>query len=139
LRTHSRIRQLGNSRGQTLIEFAVSVFLLVMLLLGVFEISRMILVYTTVANAARVGARYAIVHGANASPTGTVALVQGVVRNYLSAGPLTSANATINVTGAGGAIGSSVTVQVSYPYNPLVTYFPLTANLGSVSQGVITF
>lgn len=115
--------------------------MLVMLLLGVFEIGRMVLVYTTVANAARIGARYAVVHGADSSVT--VSQVQGVVKNYLGAAPLdtTRSGLTINVTYAGSsnAIGSTVTVQVVYPYDPFTTYFPFTTNLGSSSQGVITF
>jgi Flp pilus assembly protein TadG len=137
LRTRCRIPCLGDSRGQSLVEFALCAFLLVMLLLGVVEIGRMILVYTTVANAAKAGVRYAEVHGAN-SPI-TNANVQTVVRNYLGAAPLTATNATITPSGVGGAIGTMVTVTVVYPYDPLSTYFPLSVNLGSSSQGVITF
>jgi len=40
------------TRGQTLVEFSLVAFLSVMLLLSIVEISRMALVYTTVANAA---------------------------------------------------------------------------------------
>jgi len=39
------------TRGQTLVEFSLVAFLSVMLLLSIVEISRMALVYTTVANA----------------------------------------------------------------------------------------
>ena len=44
-------------RGQTLVEFSLVAFLCMILLLSIVEISRMALVYTTVANAARAGAR----------------------------------------------------------------------------------
>jgi Flp pilus assembly protein TadG len=130
-------RRLGNNRGQSLVEFSLSVLMLVMLLLAVFEISRMVLVYTTVANAAKAGTRYAIVHGVD-SPA-TTSQIQTIVQNYLGTAPLTATNATINVTGAGGAVGSTVTITVVYPYDPFTTYFPFTANLGSSSKGVITF
>ena len=50
--------------GQALVEFAVSAFLLVMVLLSVIEMTRFLLVYTALDNAARAGTRYAIVHGA---------------------------------------------------------------------------
>ena len=136
-----RLRRLRDTSGQSLVEFSISVFLLIMLLLAVVEIGRMLLVYTTVANAARVGARYAIVHGADSAVT--VTDVQNVVRNYLSAAPLdtTQAGLIINVTygGGGNAIGSTVTVDVAYPYDPFTTYFPFTTSLGSTSQGVIAF
>jgi Flp pilus assembly protein TadG len=152
LRTRA-IRGFGDSRGQGLVEFSLCVFLLTMLLIGVVEIGRMVLVYTTIANAARAGARYAIVHGTDSSAT--VAQVQSVVTNFLSAAPLTTGNAVVNVcyaavpgssscsassgSSATATIGSEVTVQVSYPYDPFTAYFPLSVTLGSTSQGVITF
>jgi Flp pilus assembly protein TadG len=115
------------------------VFLLIMLLIGVVEIGRMVLVYTTIANAARAGTRYAIVHGTDSSVTPDQ--VRAVVRNYLSAAPMTAGSADVNVTYGVSSmtIGSTVTVQVSYLFDPLTTYFPLSVNLGSTSEGVITF
>ena len=132
-----RLRLCGDSRGQSLVEFSISILLLVMLLLGVVEIGRLILVYTTIANAAKAGVRYAEVHGFNSSVTN--ADVETVVKNYLSAAPIDVSSATITPSGVGGAIGTSVTVTVSYPFTPLTTYFTLSCNLGSSSQGVITF
>jgi Flp pilus assembly protein TadG len=137
LRTRLRIPWLGDSRGQSLVEFSICVFLMVMLMLGVVEIGRMVLVYTTLANAAKAGVRYAEVHGADSAVTSTA--VQTVVQNYLSAAPMTATNATITSSGVGGAVGTMITVSVTYPYDPLSTYFPLSVTLGSSSQGVITF
>lgn len=137
MRVRSRLKWLGDSRGQTLVEFSLTVFMLVMVLLGVVEIGRMVLVYTTIANAAKAGVRYAEVHGADSAVSASQ--VQTVVQNYLSAAPLSSASATITSSGVGGAIGSTVSVTVTYPYDPLTSYFPLSVTLGSSSQGVITF
>ena len=137
MRGDASVRRVGNARGQSLVEFSLCVFLLVMLLIGVVEIGRMVLVYTTIANAARAGARYAAVRGAD-SPA-TVSQVKAVVTAYLSAAPMNAASATVNVSGAGGSIGSTVTVQVSYVYDPFTTYFPLSATLGSTSAGVVSF
>ena len=151
-------RRSGNSRGQGLIEFTLSAFLLVMLLIGVVEIGHMILTYATIANAARVGTRYAIVYGKD-NPT-TVTTVTSVVQSYLSAAGITTSGtgaATVNVcygaapgtsscsssstnaAPSSAAIGSEVTVQVSYAYVPFIPYFPLSVNLGSTSQGVIAY
>jgi len=44
-------------RGSALVEFAVSALLLVMVLFSVFEMTRFLLVYTTIDNAVRAGAR----------------------------------------------------------------------------------
>jgi Flp pilus assembly protein TadG len=56
-------RGLAGRAGQTLVEFAVVALLTVIMLLFVVEIGRILLVYMTVANAARAGVRYATVHG----------------------------------------------------------------------------
>ena len=48
-------------RGQTLVEFALVLPLLVLVLVGIFDFGRAIFAYNTVSNAAREGARLAIV------------------------------------------------------------------------------
>ena len=137
-------------RGQTLVEFSLVAFLCMVLLLSVVEISRMALVYTTVANAARAGSRYSIVHGGTrtgsgvdgpSGPAQNPAQVLTVVRNFASAGLLTTGNLiiTVDYPGASNAPGQQVSVSVIYPYDPLTTYFPLRVRLGSVSRGVIAF
>ena len=134
-------RRVSCDEGQSLVEFGIVAFLLVMLLLGVIEIGRMVLVYTAVANAARAGARYAIVHGSD--NLATTAQIQTVVKNFLSTAPVdtTRAGITIDVNyPACNTPGCKVTVTATYPYDPLISYFPWPAiNLRSTSQGVITF
>ncbi|MFL6414941.1 MAG: TadE/TadG family type IV pilus assembly protein [Bryobacteraceae bacterium] len=139
-------------QGQSLVEFALVSLALVMLLFGVVEMCRLVLVYTTISNAARVGIRYATVHGFNNSAS--LSTVQGVVNGYLGAATVNTANATVNVcyaaslatytacsssAGSPGNPGTAVTISVSYPYNPLTGYFPINVNLSSTSQGVIAF
>jgi Flp pilus assembly protein TadG len=153
-----RIRRfrIHEERGSVLVEFALVCLLLTMLLVGVIDICRMILVYNDVSNGVAEGVRYAAVHGraqTNASQ------VQTVVRNYLASAPMTPANATVNAcfasstntctgtcasrtTGPNAAsapIGSYVTVCVAYTYDPFSTYFPLGVGMGSQSQGVILY
>ena len=110
----------------------------------------MALVYTTIANAARAGARYSIVHGGTrtgsgvdgpSGPAQNPAQVVTVIKNFASAGLLTTSNLiiTVNYPGASNAPGQLVSVTVIYPYDPLTTYFPLRVRLGSMSQGVIAF
>ena len=137
--------------GQSLVEFSIVCFMLCILTLAVCEMGRMVMVYATVANAARVGARYAVVHGssrsagsgaANASgPANNPAQVLNVVTNFASAGILTTSRLVITVTypGSSNAPGQLVDVTVSYPYDPLTTFLPLRVNLGSTTQGVIAF
>lgn len=137
--------------GQGLVEFSVVALLTVIMLLFVVEMGRIVLVSTAVANAARAGVRYAIVHGStrssgaaanNASgPGANPAQVVAVVKNFASTGLLTSSLLVINVTypGNSNAPGQSVNITVVYPYNPLTTYFSSTLRLGSAAQGIIVF
>jgi Flp pilus assembly protein TadG len=138
-------------RGQGLIEFSLVAVMTVLLLLFVVEMGRILLVYTTVANAARAGVRYATVHGSSRATGATVdnasgpganpAQVVTVIKNFASTGLLTTSLLVINVTypGASNAPGQSVNITVVYPYNPLTTYFSKTLRLGSASQGVIVY
>jgi Flp pilus assembly protein TadG len=123
---------------------------MMVLLLSIVEIGRMVLVYTTVANAARAGARYAIVHGGTrtgsgvdgpSGPAGNPPQVVTVVKNFASAGLLSTGllAITVNYTGASNAPGQRVSVTVVYPYDPFTTYLPLRVRLGSTTQGVIAF
>ena len=143
-----------SEKGSSLIEFGLVSILLVLIILGVVEMSRMVLVYTTIANAARAGARYAIVHGSDRtgsgvdgpSSSGDYSQVCTVVTNFASGGALDKSKLTctgrITVTYTpSNASGSNVKVKVTYPYDPWITYFvPLgSVTLSSISQGVITF
>lgn len=147
MRVRDRWRE---DRGASMVEFALISFMLVIVLMGVVEMGRMVLVYTTIANAAREGARYAIVHGADqtVSPSGpgnpcTCPDVTAVVKNFASGGLVTTSALTITVSypDSDNNAGSRVDVKVTYPYDPFIGYFGslLNANLGSTSQGVITY
>jgi hypothetical protein len=60
-------------RGQALVEFALILPVFVLLIVGIFDFGRVVWATTSVTNAAREAARYAIVHGGspdNACPVG---------------------------------------------------------------------
>jgi Flp pilus assembly protein TadG len=140
--------------GQNTVEFALVTVMFILLLLSVVEMGRMMLVFTTMANAAKAGTRYAIVHGGERTGSGstgpsgpgnpcTCSEVKTIVKDFASAGLIDSSKLVVTVAYPGGknTAGSIVTVTVSYPYDPLVSYFKsaLGATLGSTSQGVISF
>lgn len=139
--------------GSTMVEFALVAILLVVVLLSVVEMGRMILVYTTVADSARAGTRYAIVHGADRSsgtgadgmsgPTCPCSEVNTVVTNFASAGLLDTSQLTITVAypDSSNAIGKRVDVTVAYPYDPMIGYFSsaLSRTLSSTSEGIIEY
>jgi hypothetical protein len=148
--TESVIPRHGGRCGQSLVEFSLITFLLCMLVLSVVEIGRVVLVYSTVANAARAGVRYAIVHGGSrtgvgvdgpSGPGNNPAQVETVVRNFAGAGLLSQARLIITIAYPAGsnAPGQRVNVTVVYPYDPFTTWLPLGVRLGSTTQGVIAF
>ena len=150
---------LGNDRGQTLVEFAACTILTLALLFAVVEFGRMMMVYNTIANAARIGVRYAMVNGSDVSGSTTASAtitqnIQNVVNDYLSAAPIVTGSgsgaATVSVSYPGYTAlacasnetmpGCPVEVTVSYVYQPMLNYFSkLNVTLSSQSQGVITF
>lgn len=148
-------RGLSRRRGSTLVEFVMIAMLLVLLVFAGFEFSRMALVYTAIANAAKAGVRYAIVHGANRSGGSGADGASGglgsdevvtVVKKFASSGALNSSGVTVLVTypasagtNPGNSIGSTVIVKVSYVYDPFVSLLPLRVPLSSEARGIIVF
>lgn len=137
-----------------MVEFAIVLFLLLSVIFAGLEFDRMLMVYTSVANSARVGARYAIVHGSSRTGTGDPksgatdgSSVVAVVKNWAKIGFLDPAKLTVAVeypgsvdpkVDPGNTPGSIVVVTVTYPYDPL-TFLPMSVNLRSTTRGVIVF
>lgn len=94
-----------------MVEMAIVLPLLLVLVFGITEFGIALYRKEVLTNASREGARAGIVQ---ATPPLTAAQIQTVVSNYLTSVGWNAGLATINVTGAGGAFGSNVTVTVSY-------------------------
>jgi hypothetical protein len=145
---------LSSRRGSSLIEFAVVSMVLLLMVFGVFAFSRMALVYVNLANASRVAVRYAITHGVDrsyacssgvgcGSTDGTAASTDicgtsGVLTSF-ALGPLDRTKLVCTSSGLGGAVGTIVRINVSYPYDPWFNIAPYKVTLSSTSQGVITY
>src|SRR5689334_5860226 len=79
-------------RGQAQIEFALSIMFVFLFILGMIEMVMLLHTYNTLADAAKEGVRYAIVHGSgNASPSGPTT---GSAFNP----PCTSGNSSSSIT-----------------------------------------
>ena len=154
-------RRLGvrSDEGATIVEFALSCSILCMMLFGIVEVSLAVYTYDFVSEAARDGARYAIVRGNRCTGmtdcNATSAQIQTHVQtlNYPAINTsnltvtttwLSAASAPPNMTwsscsGSGcNKIGNAVNVQVQYPFTLSVPFSPvLTINLSNTSQMVI--
>ena len=126
-----------NEKGQATVEFALTVVLLMLFIVGFLELVTMVYTYNVLAGSAKEGVRYAIVHGAsNAAPSGPVAgaassppctassanvgAVQTAVKNYAKASFHDTSTMTVNVCYFDGDNQASHRVQVAvrYPYQP---------------------
>ncbi|MBC5811545.1 MAG: pilus assembly protein [Candidatus Eremiobacteraeota bacterium] len=114
-------------RGSVLVEFALVIPVAILLLFGIIEMANAVFAYDLVTNAARLGARYAIVRGSDCSVSGcpaTSASIQTYVQG-LSSGVNTASLTVTTTWSANGtcktapyqAAGCLVTVNVSYPYS----------------------
>ncbi|MFO0927332.1 MAG: TadE/TadG family type IV pilus assembly protein [Gemmataceae bacterium] len=127
-----RFRPLSHRRAASVVELALLLPFLVSLLLGMFEISRGILVKEAIINAANRAARTASIPGRNNSD------VTPGVAEVLSAAGITGYTVTVRVNGAvadasTAVRGDRVSVQVSVPVARVYwlsgTYLPTTQTL----------
>jgi len=161
------LRHLRRSEsGQSLIEFALTAVFLILLIVGFLEVVMMVHTYNVIADSAKEGVRYAIVHGsANTGGVGpdcsTVAKCPvllgdpgtGIVKTYAqySLHNVTGTNMTVaaDYTTVNGGVACNkspcmVRITVSYPYTPFFTsakpvgWLP-TITVNAASQGRIIF
>lgn len=115
--TRSSVRE---ERGAALLETAVTLPLLLLVAVGIFEFGRAFQTWQVLTNAAREGARVAVLPGTDDEA------VRARVQTYLEAGALSSpesADVTINRTSEvsiGSDTASASTVAVSYPFEFMV-------------------
>jgi len=112
-------RLLSGERGTALIETAMTLPLLLLVSVGIFEFGRAFQTWQVLTNAAREGARLAVMPGS------TDAAVKARIQSYLTSGQLTNTpaivlNPTSTVSIGGGATANSSLVTVNYPFQFMV-------------------
>ncbi|HZZ64234.1 MAG TPA: TadE family protein, partial [Candidatus Baltobacteraceae bacterium] len=124
---------------------------------GIIEFGRVLYLYHTVSNAARIGTRWAIVRGSGCTVLDHCNATSGDIQTYVQSNvPLvdsgsmtatatwsttTDPNSTCTATTPGGNDGTGhvVCVTVSYPFNFAIPYVSSTAlTLSSTSRMVIS-
>jgi len=120
------MRRARRQEGQALLEAALVIPLLLLIAVGIFEFGRAYQTWQILTNAAREGARLAVV------PNPDPVVVENRVRQYMRDGHLPSAaitaasvaidrTATITVTGTGGPVNVSASqVTINYPFDFVV-------------------
>lgn len=116
LHTNTAIQQKPGERGSALLEMAITLPLLLLVSVAIFELGRAYQAQQILTNAAREGARLAVL------PDASAANIQTRVRQYLAQGQLSnpnSATVAINSTSTipmGAGVVSASVVTVSYPF-----------------------
>jgi hypothetical protein len=114
-------------RGQTLVEFALALPILVLLLVGLFDLGRAVFAFNTVSNAAREGARIAIIDQ-NESDIDTRAMQRGVTLGLVAD--------DVDVTyekGDGSACPSPYALGCQAVVTVTHTYVPATPIIGNIT------
>lgn len=107
-------------------EFAIVAPVFVLLLFGMIEYGRCVLVQQMLTNASREGARQAVLDGA------TAADVQAVVDNYLTSAAISGATMTVTPDPETATFGTPITVTVSVPFSQ-VSWLPSPMFLGNTT------
>jgi Flp pilus assembly protein TadG len=141
------LRKFRDDGGQALVEFGLSVPIFLAVVYGICDFGRALYTYDLVTSAARLGSRYAIVHGSSCTAPGctaNVATIQSYVQSKVTG--VNSAYLTVATTWstAPGCTDPArqgpqciVNVTVSYPFAfYLVLNAPIT--MTSSSQMVIS-
>jgi Flp pilus assembly protein TadG len=123
--------------GQTIVEFALSLTLFLMILLGTAELGILVFRYNVISDLAQEGARRASVCGKYSGLSST----ECNISTYLQARAVGITPLSVNVTWSAGSAanslaGDTVLVQVQHTFGRLTQIIPLapTLTLGASSQ-----
>ena len=109
-------KRMKNQRGAALLETAITIPIVLLVTVSIFEFGRAYQTWQVITNAAREGARVAVIAGSTDSQ------VTDAVRNYMKGGQLPAqgaATVSLNRTVPFGTMTAS-SVTVSYPFNFVV-------------------
>jgi hypothetical protein len=92
----------AKERGQATVEFALVILLLMLLVFGIVDFSRLLFAYATMSNGVREGARYGIVHPPYNAGNPSDPNTQAIIRHARAMMVLIGGDATISVVYPGG-------------------------------------
>ncbi len=119
-------------RGAAAVEFAVVAPVFLLLVFGMIEYGRMVMVQQVITNASREGARAGVLDGSSNAD------VLGVVNQYLTSGSISGATITVTPTNPEDAeFGDPVTVSVDIPFSQ-VSWLPSPMYLGGKTLSATT-
>jgi hypothetical protein len=157
---HRHKRERVRHRGQVAIEFLLTVLFVMLFVLAFLELVMLIFSYNVLADSAKEGVRFAIVHGTSSTSCNgpgdpndativcdnTSAGVKTAVTNYanhsgqsISGGQVTVTYSNPNGGAVCSAAGCAVQVTVAHLYRPFFGLGWPNVTLNAASEGVVTF
>ncbi len=119
-------------RGAAAVEFAIVAPVFFLLVFGMIEYGRMVMVQQVITNASREGARVGVLDGSDHQD------VVDIVTQYLTSGSIQGANITVTPTNPEDAeFGDPVTVTVDIPFSQ-VSWLPSPMYLGGTTLSATT-
>lgn len=123
-----------NRRAAAAVEFAIVAPVFFLLIFGMIEYGRMVMVQQVITNASREGARVAVLDGA------TVAEINTTVNDFLTSASINAASTTVTVAPnppSNAEFGDPITVTVSVPFGQ-VSWLPSPMYLGETTLTATT-
>ena len=111
-------KQQNHPKGQSLVETALIIPLLLLLILTFVDLGRAIYYSSAIQNSVREGARYASVH----KLTGDVTEVKDLVKNYSVAVNILDADIVVTPDTYVSGTTKEVTVHASYDFDPITPF-----------------
>lgn len=150
----TRMKHRGES-GQSLVEFALSIVFVLVLIFGIIELTVFVYTYNVLADAAKEGVRYAIVHGtgvgaSNCSGPGGSGVtctdssgtnIQATVGKYTTLSLHDSGAMTVTPTfpDSSSVPPSRVRVTIAYNYQPIFGFGWPSVTVNAAAEGRIVF
>lgn len=140
VRKPKRLRDLKETDGAAMVEFALIIILLLIILLGVIQFGLMFYTKYAIACASREGARYGVLYQVDSSnkrilPNALNPSINTVVRNYITklCSSVDQAYVTVNISGTAyttGTPGTQLIVRVTCqnPWDLLSGFLPFLKN-----------
>lgn len=117
-------------RGVATLEFAIVLPIFLLLIIGILEFGRAVMIHQIVTNAAREASRQAIIRGAADKQ------VLGVVENYLDSASIKSSGRTVEIRDASGGAATLSTIN-SHETVTIFISVPLDENSFGISNWFI--
>jgi Flp pilus assembly protein TadG len=143
----------ASAKGQAQVEFVLSILFVMLLIFGMLELILLLYTYNVLADSAKEGVRYGVVHGTESAtcsgPGGGgvtctdsgAANVQSAVTNFAVYSLHSTATMVVTVTypDSSSVAPGRLTVHVSYPYQPFFGLGWPIVTVNAAAEGRIIF